>query len=129
MGPTQKMQLKKVLVLNSSIERDQMYYKHDHDHIVKSQELGAIIVEQILGVCVNKARFNELKDATQRVASLSRYSLKKYLFYLIEYGIISYQGQNQVYVITWEGLNLLSIINIEKRIRQSDIGDIVICLE
>jgi predicted transcriptional regulator len=106
-----------------------MYYKHDHDHIVKSQELGAIIVEQILGVCVNKARFNELKDATQRVASFSRYILKKYLFYLIEYGIISYQGQNQVYVITWEGLNLLSIINIEKRIRHSDIEDIVICLE
>jgi predicted transcriptional regulator len=106
-----------------------MYYKHGHDHIIKSQELGAILVEQILAMCVNKARFNELKDATQRVASLSRYSLKKYLFYLIEYGVISYQGQNQVYVITWEGLNLLSIINIEKRIRQSDIEDLVICLE
>jgi predicted transcriptional regulator len=106
-----------------------MYYKHDHDHIIKSQDLEAIIVEQILAICVNKARFNELNDATQRVASLSRYSLKKYLFYLIEYGIIYYQGQNQVYVITWEGLNLLSIINIEKRIRQSDIEDLVICLE
>jgi predicted transcriptional regulator len=104
-----------------------MYYKHDHT--IKSQELEAIIVEQILAICINGARFNELKDATQRVASFSRYILKKYLFYLIEYGIISYQGQNQVYVITWEGLNLLSIINIEKRIRQSDIGDIVICLE
>jgi hypothetical protein len=95
-----------------------MYYKHDHT--IKSQELA---------ICINGARFNELKDVTQRVASFSRYILKKYLFYLIEYGIISYQGQNQVYVITWEGLNLLSIINIEKRIRQSDIGDIVICLE
>ena len=104
-----------------------MHYKYDHT--IKSQELEAIIVEQILAICVNGVRFNELKDATQRVASLPRYSLKKYLFYLIEYGIISYQGQNQVYVITWEGLNLLSIINIEKRIRQSDIEDIVICLE
>ena len=104
-----------------------MHYKHDHT--IKTQELEAIIVEQILAISINGAGFNELKDATQRVASFSRYILKKYLFYLIEYGIISYQGQNQVYVITWEGLNLLSIINIEKRIRQSDIGDIVICLE
>jgi predicted transcriptional regulator len=104
-----------------------MHYKHDHT--IKSQELEAIIVEQILAICINGARFNELKDVTQRVASFSRYILKKYLFHLIEYGIISYQGQSQVYVITWEGLNLLSIINIEKRIRHSDIEDIVICLE
>ena len=104
-----------------------MHYKHDHT--IKSQELEAIIVERILAMCVKGASFNELKDAIQRIASFSRYILKKYLFYLIEYGIISYQGQNQVYVIMWEGLNLLSIINIEKRIRQSDIEDIVICLE
>jgi predicted transcriptional regulator len=104
-----------------------MYYKHDHT--IKSQELEAIIVEQILAMCVNGAGFNELKDAIQRIASFSHFILKKYLFHLIEYGIISYQGQSQVYVITWEGLNLLSIINIEKRIRHSDIEDIVICLE
>jgi predicted transcriptional regulator len=104
-----------------------MYYKHNYT--IKSQELEAIIVEQILAICVNGARFNELKDAIQRVASFSQYILKKYIFYLVEYGIISYQGQNQVYVITWEGLNLLSIINIEKRIRQSDIEDLTICLE
>ena len=104
-----------------------MHYKYDHT--IKSQELEAIIVEQILAICVNGVRSNELKDAIQRIASFSRYILKKYLFYLIEYGIISYQGQNQVYVIMWEGLNLLSIINIEERIRQSDIEDIVICLE
>ena len=104
-----------------------MHYKYDHT--IKSQELEAIIVERILAMCVKGASFNELKDAIQRIASFSRYILKKYLFYLIEYGIISYQGQNQVYVIMWEGLNLLSIINIEKRIRLSDIEDIVICLE
>jgi predicted transcriptional regulator len=104
-----------------------MYYKHNTT--IKSQELEAIIVEQILAICINGARFNELKDAIQKVASFSHYILKKYLFYLIEYGIISYQGQNQMYIITWEGLNLLFIINIEKGIRQSDIEDIVICLE
>jgi predicted transcriptional regulator len=103
-----------------------MHYKHDHT--IKSQELEAIIVEEILALCFNGARFNELVDATQRVAFSGRV-LKIYLFYLIEYGIISYQGKKQVYVITWEGLNLLSMIDIEKRIRQSDIEDVVICLE
>jgi predicted transcriptional regulator len=103
-----------------------MHYKHDHT--IKSQELEAIIVEQILALCFDGARFNELVDATQRVAFSGRV-LKIYLFYLIEYGIISYQGKKQVYVITWEGLNLLSMIDIEKRIRRSDIEDVVICLE
>ena len=114
-------------MLKWAIERDQMYYKHDHT--IKSQELEAIIVEQILAICVNGARFNELKDAIQKVASFSHYILKKYLFYLIEYDIISYQGQNQMYVITWEGLNLMYIINIGKRMRWSDTEDIVVCLE
>jgi predicted transcriptional regulator len=103
-----------------------MHYKHDHS--IKSQELEAIIVEQILALCFYGAGFNELVDTTQRVA-FSRHVLKIYLFYLIEYGIISYQGKKQVYVITWEGLNLLSMIDIEKRIRRSDIEDVVICLE
>jgi len=84
---------------------------------------------QILLVCVNRTRFNELFDTIQRITSFSRYTLKKYLFHLIEYGIISYQGENQVYVITRTGLDLLSIINREKKTTQLDSKDIVICLE
>ena len=95
----------------------------------KSPELKAIIVEQILVVCVNRTRFNELFDIVRRITSLPRYILKKYLFQLIEYGIISYQGENQVYVITRTGLELLSIVNREKRTTQLDFKDIVICLE
>ena len=95
----------------------------------KSPELKANIVEQILVVCVNGTRFNELFDIVRRISSFSRYTLKKYLFQLIEYGIISYQGENQVYVITRTGLELLSIVNREKRTTQLDFKDIVICLE
>ena len=104
-----------------------MYYK-DYSTI-KSPELKAIIVEQILVVCVNRTRFNELFDIVRRINSLPRYILKKYLFQLIEYGIISYQGENHVYVITRTGLELLSIVNREKRTTQLDFKDIVICLE
>jgi predicted transcriptional regulator len=104
-----------------------MYYK-DYPTI-KSPELKAIIVEQILVVCVSRTRFYKLFDTIRRITSFSRYTLKKYLFHLIEYGILSYQGENQVYVITRTGLDLLSIINVEKRITQLDIKDIAIGLE
>ena len=90
----------------------QMYHK-DYPAI-KSPELQAVIVEQILFVCVNRTRFNELFDTLRRITSFSRYILKKYLFHLIEYGIISYKGETQVYVITRTGLELLSIMNREK---------------
>jgi hypothetical protein len=59
-----------------------MYYK-DYPTI-KSPELKAIIVEQILVVCVNRIGFNELFDAIRRITSFSRNTLKKYLFHLIE---------------------------------------------
>ena len=105
----------------------QMYYK-DYPAI-KSPELEAVIVEQILVVCVNRTRFNELFDTIRKITSFSHYILKKYLFHLIEYGIISYKGETQVYVITRTGLELLSIMNREKRTTQLDFKDIVICLE
>ena len=106
---------------------DQINYK-DYP-TSKSPELKAIIVEQILVVCVNRTRFNELFNIIRKITSFSRYTLKKYLFQLIEYGIISYQGENQVYVITRTGLELLSILNKEKRTTQLDFKDIVIRLE
>ena len=96
---------------------------------IKSPELQAVIVEQILVVCVNRIRFNELFDTIRKITSFSRYILKKYLFHLIEYGIISYKGENQVYVITRTGLELLSIMNRERKTTQLDFKDIVICLK
>ena len=97
-------------------------------HHIKSMELEAIVVEQILCVCFNKTRFNELYNAIRRIVSFSRYILKKYLFYLIETGILSYHGESQAYIITLEGLNLLYFLNTEKREGQSGIKNIVICL-
>jgi predicted transcriptional regulator len=91
-------------------------------------ELEAIVVEQILRVCSNESSFNELFDAIRGIVSLSRYILKKYLFYLIETGILSYHGVNQAYIITLEGLNLLYFMNTEKWEGQSGIKNIVICL-
>jgi hypothetical protein len=41
--------------------------------------------------------------------------LKKYLFYLIDYDLISYSGQMQVYLIKEKGLELLSRIMMENK--------------
>jgi hypothetical protein len=100
-----------------------------YNHTIKSMELEAIVVEQILRVCFIKARFNALFDAVRRIIFLSRYILKKYLFYLIESGILSYCGESQAYITTPAGLNLLYFIHIEKREIQSGIKNIVIYLE
>jgi hypothetical protein len=42
--------------------------------------------------------------------SLTKQTIKKYLYYLIEYDLILYDGTNQVFVIKNSGINLLSII-------------------
>jgi hypothetical protein len=102
MTTTQKMRPKYVVMLILVIEgkcTTRIYTA------IKSSELKAIIVEQILVVCVNRTRFYELFDTLRRITSFSRYTLKKYLFLLIEYGIISYQVENQVYVITRQDWN------------------------
>ncbi|HZA68729.1 MAG TPA: hypothetical protein VE548_03445 [Nitrososphaeraceae archaeon] len=101
---------------------------HKHNYTIKSMELEAIVVKQILRVCFNKSTFNELFDAIRGIVSFSRYILKKYLFYLIETGILSYHGESQTYMITLEGLNLLYFINTEKWEEQSGIKNIVIYL-
>jgi hypothetical protein len=100
-----------------------------HNHTIISMELEVIVVEQILRLCSNKTRFNTIFDAVRRIISLSRYILKKYLFYLIEIGILSYHGESQTYITTPAGLNLLYFIHTEKREIQSGIKNIVIYLE
>jgi hypothetical protein len=69
------------------------------------------IVECILLLCLRGATF----DGLMRLLHLSSPGLlKKYLFYLIDYDLIFYNGQNQVYMINNIGLEVLSRIIKEK---------------
>ncbi len=47
--------------------------------------------------------------------SMSDYSLKKYLFYLIDHDLRIYHGKEQIFVLTDGGLNLSYMIKREKR--------------
>jgi predicted transcriptional regulator len=64
-------------------------------------------VELILKTCANEATIIRLFYT----AGVSYYSLKKYLFYLIEDHLISYQAVDGVYVLTYEGWKLLLMID------------------
>jgi predicted transcriptional regulator len=79
--------------------------------------LEVVIVEQILQTCISQASRSELRYILSEMwPSISIYGLGKYLFYLIEFDPITYNGKNQVFVLTEIGLDLLHMIKKEKEI-------------
>ena len=62
------------------------------------------IVEYILSLCLTGARLDDFLDW---MSLSSPTVLKKYLFYLIEYDFILYNGQKQVCVIKDRGLEAI----------------------
>ena len=96
---------------------------------MKSPKLKAVIVESILVYCHDGASICELSFEIQRIMPLPYNALKKYLFYLISYEILSYDGQRQVYVMEDGGYDLLDAINREKRKTMVNSEDIVITIE
>jgi predicted transcriptional regulator len=76
--------------------------------MTRPRKLEAEVVEIILEACANETTFSELRYLLS-YASLPRHTLKKYLFFLIEYDLISYEGRDKVFVITKDGWNVLSM--------------------
>lgn len=93
-----------------------------------SPVLQACIMEYILTSCINGATITELIQYVQTKLPSSRDIIKKYLFYLIEFELVSYHGPNQKYMIEADGLELLSLIHREKRMNSLD-EETVITLE
>jgi predicted transcriptional regulator len=96
---------------------------------LKSPKLQAAIVEPILLLCTNGLSICELLFEIQRILPLQYKVLKKYLFYLINYELLSYDGQRQIYITEDGGLDLLNRIDEEKRMTMTNTEDIVITLE
>ena len=55
--------------------------------------LGCNLVESILDACSDEASVSDMLNE-----GASYYTIKKCLFYLIEYGMISYNGEKRVYL-------------------------------
>lgn len=97
---------------------------------LKSPKLKAAILEHVLLSCINGISIGELLFEMQRTLPLlSHKTLKKYLFYLINYELVSYNGQRKSYLTEDGGLDLLQMINKEKKMAMVDSEDIVITIE
>lgn len=99
------------------------------DNDTKSPELKASIIESILLCCSYNTTFNLLVITVQKTFRISYHELKNYLFYMIEYGVISYNGQKQEYKIEEGGLDLLNVIKKEKNQGKDNINNITITFE
>jgi len=100
-----------------------------HNKEIRSPKLQADIIEQILLCCTNKISFYILVSTIQKIMTISLWDLKRYLFYLIDYRLISYNGQKQIFTIEYGGFGLLDIINKEKRQRRNNLKDFTITFE
>ncbi len=106
-----------------------MTFTKSNNNSKKSPTLQAAIVEPILMACLEECSVCELSCKIQTILPLPYSLLKKYLFYLINYDLLSYNGQRQVYIIEEGGLDLLHMINKEKKTAMVDSEDIVITIE
>jgi len=59
-----------------------------HDKDVKSPELQAAIVEPILELCAKEVTMEKIQQKIDYMFTLIRTIVKKYLFYLIDYGVV-----------------------------------------
>jgi predicted transcriptional regulator len=96
---------------------------------IKLPVLQAAVVEPILKLCVNGITMYDLKLKTDNMWSLMYDIAKKYLFYLIDYGLVSYNGQKQIFVIEDGGNDLLCMIEEKKRYLTTNINSITITFE
>ncbi len=100
-----------------------------HYNYVTSPELQASIVEPILLSCINGSTIDNLRLIIQKTLSISFNNLKSYLFCLIDYEIISYNGQKRLFMVEDDGFSLLEMIEKEKIQKGISIEDILITFE
>lgn len=97
---------------------------------MESPPLHARFVEPILHSCINGSDYFEiLCNIQNQVTSVENELLKGYLFYLIEYDLLSYDGLEQLYLTEESGLELLSLIDSEKNTAKTGTENIFITLE
>lgn len=104
--------------------------------LIKDQEktqsilfMQAIIFQPILLICLRGSSIQNINLNLQRLLPISSELIKKYLFYLIEYELISYFGSNRSYIATNNGIKLLFEIEHKKVTEKISTSDILLYLE
>jgi hypothetical protein len=120
----------------SSLNEIKKPNNNGNNFIIKSPKLKSIIVENILILLYLKDfTISELLSEFQKRLPYSSSSssscklFKKYLVYLADYELISYNGQRKTYFIEDNGLDLLNWISKEKKRLLADSEDITITIE
>ena len=91
--------------------------------------MQAVIFQPILLMCLKGSPLHTIYLNIQRILPISDELIKKYLFYLIEYGLISYNGNNHTFFSSDSGLNLLLKIERKKLIEKITTSEILLYLE
>ena len=91
--------------------------------------MQAVILQPILLMCLKGSQIRSIYLNIQRLLPISDELIKKYLFYLIEYGLISYNGNNHSYFSSDAGLNLLFKIERKKLTEKITTSEILLYLE
>ena len=99
--------------------KERLNSKH-YGKAMKTPSLKAAIVETILLCCINGISISDLECEMQKTTPLSTNNLKKYLLYLVDYHIVSYNGQRHVYAIEHDGFDLLDMMMKEKRVMNTN---------
>ena len=119
----------------SSLNEIKILNNNGNNFIIKSPKLKSIIVENILILLYLKDfTISELLSEFQKRLPYSSSSsscklFKKYLVYLADYELISYNGQRKTYFIEDNGLDLLNWISKEKKRLMANSEDITITIE
>ena len=91
--------------------------------------MQAVIFQPILIMCLKGSPIQSINWNIQKLLPISDELIKKYLFYLIEYGLISYKGNNHLYFSTDAGINLLFKIEHKKLAEKITTSEILLYLE
>jgi hypothetical protein len=91
--------------------------------------MQAVIIQPILLRCLKGSRIQSIYQNVQKLLPISDELIKKYLFYLIEYGLISYNGNNHSYFLSDAGVNPLFKIERKKLTEKITTSEILLYLE
>ena len=102
----------------------------------KAPKLKAILVALLLRATIKGLATSDIDklirnstSSSGQISSITMHTIKKYLYYLIEYGLILYEGTNQVFIIKNSGIKLLVVIIMSIKKYSLDIEEMSIGFE
>jgi hypothetical protein len=91
-------------------------------------DLQASIVEPILRLCTDGITIFQFQ-LIRKLFPTTHHTIKEYLICLIDYGVVSYNAEKQMFTIEEGGYDILFMIKEEKELRKTRLSNIVVTFE